>query len=737
MEFPLLRPPYRTVLFFLVLVSLFCTQVPLFNYLGFEFSALLALLAGYCTGLLVIKQWSQSGSSAGIMTFYGRVSLVTLSLLVPPLLILSANAFVVKNCSLTQGFILFLLLPVPAVLFTNALALMIGVLFGRWQKTIFTILTLFILSHILIRTFATPQIFAFNPILGFFPGITYDESLNITGRLALYRIGTLVVAGLLVVLADLVIKRRRNEHVASAELFAGSLGFVLITGMFFFSNDLGFSSSERFISRKLGGVDSTEHFIIHYPEALLSTEKAQELASLHEFYYSLIARELRVRPARRIDSFVYASAEQKGRLIGAAGTDISKPWLWQLHINLEDVDGALKHELVHVMAADFGFPLVRVSVNSGLIEGLATAVERVEYDETLHRLAAQIFALGQNPDMESLFSLTGFMKAHGATSYVLAGSFCRYLIDQYGIRRFKWLYRTGSFTGFYNKDLPELIAEWKRFIAEPKPAGHELYKASYLFQRPSIFGKECARVIANLNMRTRGLLRDGKFGDAASTSQQSLDLTVSPEAIFQHATALYRQSRFEETIQFSLARLADSSVANVLLPLYLTVGDSYWSEGRIDDARAAFDRLYSMHLNLGWDEAVGIRQASLLDPGSRDIMLEFFRSDMSDSIRCEWLKARIDSGRHAPLLHYVLGRTLMGLDRYREAIREFESFPSLDSGILEFVRHRRLGRAYFQIAEYQKAKVFFWESLNFTSKQAHEIQTAEWLERCDWMDEAQ
>ena len=162
-----------------------------------------------------------------------------------------------------------------------------------------TLLFLAVLSHILVKTFATSQIFAFNPVLGFFPGITYDESLHVTGRLAMYRAGTLVATALLVLLADLVIKHRKKERLPSMEFFGGMVGLVLVCGLFFFSNQLGLSSSESFISSTLGGVDSTEHFVIHYPKNILSAQKARELALLHEFYFWSIAHQLRVFPLRR------------------------------------------------------------------------------------------------------------------------------------------------------------------------------------------------------------------------------------------------------------------------------------------------------------------------------------------------------------------------------------------------------------------------------------------------------
>lgn len=723
----------------LIVFSFLCTQVPLFDYLGFEYSALLALLAGFLAGLVVIGAWGRSGGAIAPARFFIPVAAGILLMLVLPLAIMVLNALLVKNCSLVQGLFLYLLLPVPAVLFTGSMALLIAVLLKRWCKTWYTIAVLMILAHIAVVTFGSAQIFAFNPILGYFPGVTYDESLVVFARLALYRFTTLLAASLFVLLANAVFRSRIKSGSGFAwnksELRMALVGVFCLSAFIFMSDELGFSSSESFIRKELGGELETEHFILTYPSEQVSREQAEKLGMLHEFYLVSLARELRVVPTRKIRSYLYASPEQKGRLIGASGTNISKPWLWQLHVNLKDVDAVLKHEMVHVVAAEFGFPLLRVSVNSGLIEGLATAMERVEYDETLHSLAAQIYSTGLHPDVTSLFSFTGFLQAHGGTSYVIAGSFCRYLIDQYGIRRFKWLYRTGSFESFYNKSLETLVAEWRRHIDRNEPTRMERLKGAYLFQRPSIFGKECARVIANLNAETRILLSAKRFEEAATTSERSLALTTSPEAILQHASALMFLKRYQDVIQFSFDKLQDSTIAHVLLPLYLTMGDAYWGLNLHAEAQQMYEVLYAVHLSQGWDEAVGMRIAVVRDPHTAQTLKDFFLSARDDSLRVAWLDSVIAMQSHSTLIHYLLGRDNMRLGKHRDAIRLLESMPRMDSGILEFSRYRMLARAYFETGEFQKAKIFFWESLNFTSKPAHKIQTDEWIARCDWMEE--
>ncbi|MEX2117857.1 MAG: hypothetical protein WEB37_13325 [Bacteroidota bacterium] len=725
------QPRFRTLLFVLTILSLVCTQIPLLNYLGFEFAVLMSIVGSYSAGLLALVLAPHASENT-----YKHFTLSAgagLLLLVPPLMIISANALFVRNCSFAGGLTIYLLGPVPAVIFVVALAVLVTSLVSRWRKTVLTIAVIAVLSHILVVTLISPQIFAFNPILGYFPGITYDESLRIGSSLFQFRILTVIIAAVLLLAADMVRGRKAKAPVSQTKRIVLIVGGVFLVSAYWFSDRLGFSSSEEFIRAELGGVYESEHFTILYPKDAVTTEEIERLAARHEFHFNTIARELRILPVRKIRSFLYASAEQKGRLIGAAGTNIAKPWRWELHVNLNDVNRVLKHEMVHIMAADFGFPLLRISLNSGLIEGLAMAVERVEYDETLHRLAAQIFATGLRPDVESLFSVSGFLKSHGGTSYVLAGSFCRYLIDQYGMRRFKWLYRTGSFESFYNKELPVLIAEWRRFISVPEPSVSERTRAAYMFRRPSIFGRECARVIAEVNEETRNAMRRGDFEAAVELSRRSLELTRSPEAILQHANALLRSGRSEAAIEFGTEALADSMITHTLLPLYLTLGDAHWKLGNALEAGRLYDALYSVHLSPAYDEACGIRRFGLRDPSGEQLR-EFILGDVADSLRIPWLESGMAKSRFSQLLPYLLGRELIAEKRMDEARRTLMLPRPMSMGVLEFFRLRRLATVHLELKEYEKVKICLWESLNYTTKESHRFENEELIRWCDWLE---
>jgi len=734
----------RIAVALLVFVSLGCTQVPLFNYLGFEFSALIAVVLSLLAGLLTISLWQKSrGAYAGrLLSFTQRSALLFGFLVALPFVIISANAFVVKNCSFLHGTLLFLLIPVPAVLLAHSVALVISVLIEHGRRSWFVFLWLLALLHIVYVTFTGPQIFAFNPILGFFPGFTYDEALEIISRLLVYRVGTLAFAAALMLFAVVINRRKhansttdvppqrgRGEQVAMIALLA------VVVIIYIFSNRLGLASSESFIRSELGGYVETDHFVISYPDSMLKGRRLSHIIQLHEFHFSRLARALRVNPTRKINAFLYASDEQKQRLVGAAGTNIAKPWLWQVHLNLSDVEGSLSHELTHVMAAEFGFPLLRIGVNSGLIEGLATAVERTRYDEHLHRLASMVFAVAPEPEMRSLFSFTGFVRAHPGVSYTLAGSFCRFLIDRYGLRRFKLLYRTGNFRGLYNKDFETLLTEWQQTVRRYTLSEGDLEKAAYLFKRPSIFVKECAREVANVNAETRGLFGRNKFQQALESAQLSLELTTSIEAIFQCTNALVRLQRFEDAITFARQKLQDPTVRHSLITLKLVLGDALWAIDSVSAAKETYAELLRVHLSPAWDEAVALRLEAL---SKKDLALDlkpYFVAGLPDSTREELLRRIFGARPGNPLPRFLLARHLASDERYEEAAQEFERTKRLSPDILEMQRQRRTGHAYFELGKYQKAQIFYWQSLNYITDDMQALPIEERISFCQWMEE--
>ncbi|MCX6122589.1 MAG: hypothetical protein NTX44_13350 [Ignavibacteriales bacterium] len=723
----------------LVLFAIVCARIPLFNYLGFEFSVLTVLLAGYISGIFTLALWKQTNPECklDVWRFIGRSAAASSILLTIPFIISLANIVFVKNCSVSDGAKLYVLTVIPGVFFSISFASFIGVVFGRWRKTIFAAIYILILFHILIVTLIRPQVFAFNPIIGFFPGFTYDETLQVTQRLLTYRLTTLAAAGCFaagsVWLWQIFQNKKETSHAARSalpivELIVIAVLAPVVVIVFTLSDRLGFSSSEDFIRQKLAGNYKTTHFEIIYSAGSIKRERIEQIGKLHEFYYDKLTHEMNLHSQERIVSFLYASPEQKGRLIGAVYTEIAKPWLRQTHINLSGFETSLKHEMVHVLATEFGWSPLKIAPNSGLIEGCAMAIGRTSMiEEPLDRAAALVFAAGVHPNLESLFTSQGFLQANPSVSYTLAGSFCRFLIDSFGIDQFKQLYASGDFKNIYQRDLKSLLMTWHTSIKNIHLDNADSIKALYFFRRPSIFGKECARVIANLNTETRGDLNHHDFESALLSAEQSLRLSKTSEAVTLKATALFEMRRFKDVIEFVDVQLRDTAFGYALLPLHLRLGDAYWALDSLAEARREYEALSRIRLNASNEEACMLRLEALKNPLERSELQIYFSYSMEDTTRIARLE-RLKS----PIARYLIAREYAAKERFAESARILESVGSPESKTLEYFRLLRLGKVWFELQEFEKAKTAFVQSFPIASNIFLQLETTEWIERCEF-----
>src|SRR5699024_3537661 len=105
-----------------------------------------------------------------------------------------------------------------------------------------------------------------------------------------------------------------------------------------FLPQLDIVSPRGYIQKQLGGRKETSHFTIYF-EKKHFTQDEIELAGLeHEFYFQQITQALQLNGKKfkknKIESYLYANAQQKKRLTGAKFTSYVPVWLQQdqLHI---------------------------------------------------------------------------------------------------------------------------------------------------------------------------------------------------------------------------------------------------------------------------------------------------------------------------------------------------------------------------------------------------------------------
>lgn len=743
----------RLSILFVFTFSVILTQIPLFNYLGYEFSVAVAICMCVTSGFLTIGDFrsqfkSPSTLSEGDFYKFQKRNIVRNPVhLIVPLLVITLNFLAVKNCSYLEGLGFYILIPLVTVLFCTLLAGLCCVLFQR-PRLWYAIFVFLILAHILWLGYFTPQIYSYNLILGFFPGLSYDEVLTITSTLLSFRIITLVVAAFCFLLSLMVVQTASMQEgwIARWTKFFGHLGrgfdikkvlFLVTTVVMIvawtFRVELGFESSYSMIEHTLDRVIHTDHFTIRYAAGSFSDDEVEWVANEHEFRFHQVAQKLQVSLNGTIASYIYPTEESMRRSTGTASTNFAKPWRREMHLNKDSWQHVLKHELVHILAGEFGMPIIRAHYNIGLVEGLAMAVEWDFGNRTPHEYAASLEHFGQAVDVAELFSITGFVVQAPTVSYVVSGSFCRFLADRYGLIRLKEVYKGRSFTEVYGKNDGFLIEEWKNFLKRiPVENGWEPHVQFY-FNRKHIFAKECARHIALLNEQGARELKNNNPAGAMEVFGASLRESWNSEAFAGFIRSAYRVSRFDTVTSLMKDQTEKNfyGVAN----LFLIFGDAHWKKGDLPRAKTTYEDILRVDLSESFTEAATLRLAAMEHPELRGSLQPFFVNPESDSAKMVLLEKALQVSDH-PVLHVLAAQQLSRLRDYKTALQSLDrSKDSLGDPTLSHLREKLGGLCNFYLRRYQQARTHFWQAMNYTKNEASILRLHEWIDRCEWFED--
>lgn len=747
----------RTVLVGAILylvLAVACTQIPLLNTLGYESSFAVSIVATFVAGFSTIQFIRRSlfvyGATAWqpvrILSLLRSSLLVNFQLLAIPVIILTANALVVKNCAYLEGLAFFLLLPAVSVVFSCALGTLCGVLY-RYAKTLFTVAVVATAAYAVALGYFTPAIFSYNFFYGYFPGLSYDEILSITWSLVAFRLLTIGLGLVLIWVALLIVRfgtadlplRKRWVEIAKILGRPGrrTPALVIVAALvliYVFRCHLGFESTAAYVQEQLGGKLETEHFVIYYSPGAAGLDAVRQLGGEHEFRLAQLRATFGLEAVPTITSYVYPSTEVKRRLIGTGSTNLTKPWLAEVHITRGSLAGVLKHELAHIVVGTFGLPVLRVSLSTGLVEGVAMAVDGAWGNRTLHQHAAAMKKSGVAPPLQTLLSPAGFVTHSTAVGYVLTGSFCRYLMDAYGVRPLMDVYRSGAYAAAFGKPLEDLIEEWDRFVGRIRTGEPERDIVDVYFRQPTIFRKICPRVVARMNRNAREELEEGKYSGARAIFKEAFARGGGFESLAGYVACSHRMRDFP-----ALRVVYDSMVALDPYParylsLFSSLGDAFLFGGDTARARTLYGRLERADLSHGSADGARVRLLALEDAAAGGALFRFIMADTADSIRIRTLDSLIAGNPSHSLARYLRGRTLLRMEQWEDALGELERVDLRgSSAALEATRMRSVGLALYSLGLYDRARGAFWSSLSAVRSETALLEVTDWVERCEWM----
>ncbi|MEX1000157.1 MAG: tetratricopeptide repeat protein [Thermodesulfobacteriota bacterium] len=735
----LFSPIVLISLAFVFVVSIVLTFFPLIGTLGFEFSALsavlLSLLSVIISASLMSSEQSRKSSQKGFLEPIGSIFFINILLLLTAFIVGLLSSLIKEDCYIKEGSLFFLLIPTITVFFSTSVGLLFGYFFGRKGIFIGFITILIIALYALWKLYHGVSIFVYNPIFGFFPGPLYDEAIPITLTLIISRV-TVLFWGILLLLALRIAIGFRNNLIRIWDVLLLVILVIAIITTHLNESNIGISYTRDYITRNiLSGSIETENFLIYYAPGTPEAKDIELIAMDHEWRYKQLKEALDLDSTQKIRSYIYPDIKTRKILTGAGETTIANPIHNEIHLIYDSFPHpVLKHELVHVMAGEFGNNVLKLSPKIGLLEGIAVAVDWRGQRFTAHEWAKVMIEMGIAPKIEDIVGF-GFWYASSEVSYTLMGSFSRYLIDSYGIEKFKSAYKTGSFS-IYGKNLGELSQEWQEFINTVEPPLETKAIAEARFSRPSIFQATCPRKVAELKNQGYENFENDNYYEARNNFSDALAYNNSdPNLINWLAHSHYYEGNFDRALEITNSSTPGSKIDKDLLKNL--EGNAVWQMENSEEALQIFKNLLNEQLPDSTKRELEIKIETISENSQVEDNIRQFFGTRDKVLQLTYLQNVVMYDPLYAPAHYLKGRLFFNKGEYEKAIPELirAYLLELPSYRLTNENLRILGISLFAKGNYDQSIAVFEELMRIEENEAARQYATDFIERAGWIKE--
>jgi hypothetical protein len=563
-------------------VSAICAFLPLADHLGYELAEAIALCAGLfgaAPGVAAARAEQGRPDADGARAVAVAV-LAAVAALAVPIAIILLNGVRRPACDPLAGLLLYAAIALPSGLLAGALGVASG--FAAPRRAGWIVAAVFAVSLIvsLWPVARGPQVFAFHHLGGMFPGPIYDEAIRPSRALWIFRTATLLYAGACAGLALCAQRRRRAAGLALVAICGGSAAWLSLNAERFH-----WKASVSLLDAELGETVQAGSVVLHFPRE--KPEQERRLLALDAEVSWRAVREFAGLPATTpaVHVFLYRSADEKRRLIGAAETSFTKPWLRQIHINDAPApQPILRHELAHAAFADvapgpWGVP-TGIVPQMALVEGAAVAADWPPGEFTVHEEARALLDAKLLPDLRRLFGGGRFYGESGPRAYTAAGSAIRFLWESGGRAAFRDAYARGV------RDPEGLARSYSAFLAALPSRSRATALARQRFAAPGIVHRPCPHEVAELERQARSAT---DAHEAARVWSHCVKLEPDdPGLLLQLRRAQLRAGDAAGAAETGRRALSHPKLSEPLRAALLTeIGDEAW---RRDDAATARDR---------------------------------------------------------------------------------------------------------------------------------------------------
>ena len=222
-------------------------------------------------------------------------------------------------------------------------------------------------------------------------------------------------------------------------------------------------------------LEKTEHFDIYYRADSYAEENLDDIVRVQEETYQYILEQLNVQFDETISIYIYPTPEDAGwDHVQGLAYNRQKVVLGVYSEKGKSigVEGASAHEITHVIT----WNAIGKPGTTFLNEGLAVTMDGVWHAVSdpitdLHQWTKKFMDEDKLPAISEMVSSWNSLDT--LITYPVSGSFVSYLVDKYGMEKFKKMLVEANRLNFnskcqeiYNKELSTLELEWKVYVKE-------------------------------------------------------------------------------------------------------------------------------------------------------------------------------------------------------------------------------------------------------------------------------
>jgi hypothetical protein len=231
--------------------------------------------------------------------------------------------------------------------------------------------------------------------------------------------------------------------------------------------------------KKNWATKKSAHYIFYFFKDSLAKKNIDQIINIKEKHYKKIISFLHVQNDKIINYYLYPSLEIKKKLMGdnSFGNVIWKEFelvqekvktkSFEIHVLYnKDVKFIGEHEDTHLLSLPWGLSIYLFD------EGLSQFLEGTLLGKDNNFLAKKFMEKGELYSLKWLLDHNNWSETKPEIIYSQVGSFVDYLINQYGLDKFKKTYKKLSrknkilknikiIEKFYQKNMEEIEKEWK------------------------------------------------------------------------------------------------------------------------------------------------------------------------------------------------------------------------------------------------------------------------------------